>query len=200
MSTAPRYPSELPGPRMTSQEYLAWEREQPQRHEYFDGRVFAQSGASFSHNRIVSNLVRRLDEQLEDRPCDVFANDLRLFVAAYDAFYYPDVMAVCGEIVKLDDQFDTILNPQLVVEVFSLSTRGVDEIIKRSHYRAVDSVVEYLLIDQFSMTVERARRGEGEHWDSVYFQQPDDRLELQSLGCSLRLGDLYRRVEFPTGS
>lgn len=197
MSSAPRYPSELPVPRMTPQEYLEWEREQPERHEYFDGRVYAQTGASFAHNRIVSNLVARLDEKLRDRPCDVFANDLRFHVEACNAFYYPDVIAVCGDIIRLDDKFDTILNPQLIIEVSSSSTRGFDGIVKRSHYRSVESVIEYLLIDQFSMTIERARRGSGEHWDSVFFRQPEDELELQSVGCSLKLADIYRRVEFP---
>lgn len=197
MSSAPRHPSLLPGPPISPRDYLTWERQQPKRHEYCDGRVYAQAGASFAHNRIVTNFVARLDDQLRDRPCDVYANDLRLHVEAYNAFYYPDVMALCGEPQRLDDRFDTILNPQLVVEVSSLSTRGVDEIVKRSHYRAVTSVTEYLLVDQFSMTVELARRGEGEHWDSVFHHGPDDEVELRSIDCTLRISEIYRRVEWP---
>lgn len=194
MSTAKSF-DETP-PKMTPPEFLAWERGQVERHEYTGGKVYLQSGASRQHNRIVSNLIRRLDEQLEDRPCDVYANDLRLWIDAAQSYYYPDVLAICGEAEWADDTFDTLVNPQLVVEVCSQSTRGVDDIIKRRHYRTVPSIREYVYIDQYAIAVERLRKLDDEHWESVLFASMDQTIELTSIECQLSVADIYRRVEF----
>lgn len=41
-------------------DYLAWEQEQPCRHEYIDGEVFAMSGASDAHGTAAGNLFAAL--------------------------------------------------------------------------------------------------------------------------------------------
>ena len=181
---------------MTSAEYLRWEDKQSRPHEYADGRVYGQAGASRWHGRIVTNLVARLDQQLHERPCDVYANEMRLHVQSYNSYYYPDVMVVCGESNFLADTFDTLTNPNLLIEVFSRSTRGVDDVTKRRHYRTIPSLGEYLLVDQYAVGIERLRRVDDAHWDSVNFQSLDQTIELTSVGCQLVVADIYRRVEF----
>jgi len=43
---------------LSPEEYLARERQAEIKSEYYDGEVFAMSGASRPHNLIVTNLVR----------------------------------------------------------------------------------------------------------------------------------------------
>src|SRR5436305_6324366 len=111
-----------PRQRLTIPEYLAFERQSETRHEYLDGEVFAMSGASRRHNRIVLNVGKRLDSALEDRGCEVFVSDMRVRTPDNEFFTYPDVVAVCAEPRFDDSEVDTLLNPELIVEVLSRST------------------------------------------------------------------------------
>ena len=106
-------------PRVTSEEYLALERKAERKSEYFNGEIFAMSGASPQHVLIVTNVVSELRGQLKTRPCTVYSTDLRLKVSATGLLYtYPDVIVVCGEPQFDDDHKDTLLNPALIVEVY----------------------------------------------------------------------------------
>src|ERR1700761_8982010 len=99
----------------TPQEYLALERKADTKSEYYNGEIFAMSGSSREHNHLAGNLYRALSSQLEDRPCEVFVNALRVKVSPSGLYIYPDVVAVCGEPRFEDAEVDTLLNPTLIV-------------------------------------------------------------------------------------
>jgi Uma2 family endonuclease len=63
---------------LTEKEYLAIERRAEFRSEFYQGEMFAMAGASRRHNRIVTNLVTALDNQLRECPCNVYSNDMRV--------------------------------------------------------------------------------------------------------------------------
>lgn len=205
MSTAENRPNKFPI-RMTAQEYLAWEANQSRPHEYYDGKVhprhgdvIAQAGASRDHNRIVSNLVWRLKDFLQDRPCDVFTSDMRLALSTQTSFFYPDVMVACDPIELVPNTFDTLVNPLLIIEVLSRSTQATDIVRKRSDYRNIHSLIDYVLIDQYRIGIERlTRMDDGGHWQSTDFTSLNDEIELPSIGCSLRVSDIYYRVDLPS--
>ena len=113
-------------PRLTSEQYRAAERAAEFRHEYYDGHMYAMSGASYKHGQIIGNRTTRLSIRLERRPCSVVPNDLRLRVSPDGLYTYADVLAINGGPRFADDEQDTLLNPALIVEVLSPSTEAYD--------------------------------------------------------------------------
>ena len=183
---------------LTPEEYLAFERKATTKHEYLNGQIVAMSGASFAHNFLTMNVANQLYNQLIDGECQVAASDMRVKVTEIDSYFYPDVVVVCGEPRAEDDTFDTLLNPVLIVEVLSPSTEGYDRGEKFEHYQQIASLKDYILISQDEIRVEHHYRQESE-WLQSEFQGLEDVLSLLSIGCELRLSDIYRRVEVASG-
>ena len=44
---------------------------------------------------------------------------MRVRVTSEDLYTYPDLIIVCGEPKFLDNTFDTLLNPTVIVEILS---------------------------------------------------------------------------------
>ncbi|MCY3551304.1 MAG: Uma2 family endonuclease [Candidatus Poribacteria bacterium] len=183
---------------LTPEEYLAFERKATTKHEYLDGQIVAMSGASFAHNFITVNIATHLNIQLMDGECRVATSDMRVKVTEIDSYFYPDVVVVCGEPVPEDNIFDTLLNPTVIVEVLSPSTETYDKGEKFEHYQQITSLKDYILISQDKVYVEHYRRQENE-WLQTEFAELEDVLSLRSVGCELRLQDIYRRVEVALG-
>jgi Uma2 family endonuclease len=192
-----------PDPRLTPEEYIELERKAEIKSEYIDGEMFAMSGAIREHSSIVNNIITELNNRLNDRPCEVHGPNLRVKVSAAGAYTYPDVLAVCGELHFEDDQLDTLLNPQLIVEVLSESTESYDRGRKFALYRAIDSLQEYVLVSQSEYRVERYSRRDDGSWTFTEVTDFDGSLELTSVACALPLARVYRRVQIrraPTAS
>lgn len=109
---------------MTEVEYLAFERASETKHEYFDGEVYARSGASQAHNLIVANVIAALRPQIRGKGCQIYPSDMRVHIPATRSYAYPDVTIMCGEAQFRDDQRDVLLNPAVIIEVLSESTAG----------------------------------------------------------------------------
>ena len=183
---------------LTPEEYLAFERKATTKHEYLNGQIVAMSGASFAHNFLTMNTANQLYNQLIGGECQVATSDMRVKVTQIDSYFYPDVVVVCGEPRAEDDTFDTLLNPTVVVEVLSPSTETYDRGEKFEHYQQIASLKEYVLISQDKIRVEHYRRQET-GWMQTEFRGLEDVLSLLSIGCELRLQDVYRRVEVASG-
>lgn len=153
------------------------------------------SGASRIHNRIVSNLARSLGNQLSDRPCNHYSNDLRVSVRGGESYLYPDVVVTCGQEQFEDGQLDTLVNPIMVIEVLSPTTEGYDRGVKFLAYQSIPSLVEYVLITQSPRRFEIYRRQPDGAWlyQSWAFSPPP--LVLQSIGCSLTPDEVYFKVD-----
>ncbi|HZF07917.1 MAG TPA: Uma2 family endonuclease [Thermoanaerobaculia bacterium] len=184
-------------PYLTAEDYLAFERSAETRSEYVDGEMVAMAGASREHNLIVTNLLGELRSQLKGRPCELYPSDLRVRVPATGLYTYSDVVVVCGEPRFEDEHFDTLLNPSLVIEVLSASTEGYDRGKKFEHYRALDSLREYLLVSQDEPLVEQFVRQEDGAWRFTATSGRDAVVHLPSLGCSLALAEIYDKVPLP---
>lgn len=181
--------------RLTPQDYLAWERLQETRHEYVNGEIHAMTGASRKHNLINGNLYATLHGQLRGRPCEVYANDMRVKVDATGLYTYPDIVVACDRPEFEDDQVDTLLNPALIIEVLSESTEGYDRGAKFAHYRALPSLLEYLLVAQDEYRVEHYARQSGDRWLLSDYRGLETRITLASIGCQIALLDIYERLE-----
>jgi Uma2 family endonuclease len=182
--------------RLRPEDYLTLERKAERRSEYFRGEVFAMSGASPAHVLIVANVVASLHGQLRSRSCSVYSTDLRIKVSASGLYTYPDVVVVCGELSFDDQHRDTVLNPTLIVEVLSDSTRDYDRGMKFEHYRKLDSFREYVLLAQDRCHAEHHLRQADARWLLSETERTEDVLSLDSIGCRLPLADVYEKVRF----
>jgi Uma2 family endonuclease len=179
--------------RSTPEEYLAMERSSPEKHDYCDGEVFAMAGASKEHNLIVGNVVTALNIALRRRPCEVYPSDMRVKIPATALYTYPDASAVCHRPAFEDDTADTLLNPQVIVEVLSDATENYDRGTKFKNYRTLPSLVDYVLVSQTEVLVEHHVRQPDGSW-LMREHRAGGRIALSSIGCGLDVDDLYLKV------
>lgn len=188
--------SSVPKRRLTPQEYLAIERNAHHKSEYFDGAMFAMAGAKRWHNLIAGNVAKRLGLQLDDRKCEVYASDMRVKVSSTGLYTYPDIVVVCDNPLFEDPEQDTLVNPTVLIEVLSKSTEGYDRGKKFEHYRTLQSLAEYLLIDQQKPHIEHFVRQKDNQWLLSETNDLNAVIELPAIQCELSLAEVYRKVAF----
>ncbi len=186
----------LPEKRYISvEEYLEAEVNSLEKHEYYKGEIFAMAGASIEHNRIVSNTLIELGAKLKGKNCVAYASDLRIKSEQINLYTYPDISVICGEIQKSNDAFDTVINPTLLIEVLSESTKNYDRGMKFLMYRKIPSLQDYLLVDSTGeVIVEKYTRNENGTWQLSEYKNREELVELNSIGVVLRLEDIYSGV------
>jgi Uma2 family endonuclease len=196
MSAQPHY-------RYTPEEYLALERIATEKHEYFDGKIFQMSGASYAHNVVRANLVATLRPSLRKQNCDAVSNDLRVHIPATGLYTYPDVVVLCGQAQFLDNTLDTLLNPVALIEVLSPTTEQYDRTTKFDHYRSIPSLREYILVSLANPRVECFRRNqdntvppENMIWSYRAATSIEDSAKLELLQIALPLREVYERIDF----
>ena len=182
---------------LTPEEYIVAERKATLKSEYLNGEIVAMPGASDTHNLITMNASTALYNQLADRGCRVYASDMRVGISAGISYFYPDIAVTCDKPRFEDDVFDTLTNPQVIIEVFSDSTAGYDRGEKFIRYRQLESLQEYILISQDQVQVDHYLR-QGKQWVLSEFSALEDVLSLVSIGAELSLRQIYRFVEFET--
>ena len=188
--------SSVPKRRLSPEEYLAIERKAEFKSEFFDGEMFAMSGASREHNVIGWNVGSALWPQLRDRDCEAYIGDMRVKVSATGLYTYPDVVVVCGEPRFEDAEVDTLLNPKILFETLSKSTEGYDRGKKPEHYRSIPSLAEYVLIAQDKPHVEHYVRQPDNQWLLSETDKLEDTILLPSIQCNLRLAENYLKIKF----
>ncbi len=179
---------------VSPEEYLALERQAEYKSEYLHGEIFAMTGASRKHNLIGGNILGELNQQLRGKPGEVYASKMRVRVSASGLYTYPDVVVVCGQPHFEDDYLDTLLNPTVLFEILSKSTERYDRIAKSDYYRTLESLTEHLLVAQDEVHVEQYIKQADGRWSLIDFSSVDATIELDSIGCSLALRDVYDKV------
>ncbi|MEJ7619014.1 MAG: Uma2 family endonuclease [Pyrinomonadaceae bacterium] len=180
---------------LTEEEYLALERQAEFKSEFYDGEMFAMAGASRTHNRIVTNVVTLLDNQLRQRPCNVYANDLRVKIPATGLYTYPDLVVTCGEEKFVDDKQDVLLNPLAIIEVLSDSTEAYDRGRKFEQYRSIVSFQVYVLIAQDASRAEKyVKQEDGKFWLYSEVHGVDEIVTVEAIDCVMKIEDIYDKV------
>ncbi len=181
---------------ITPEEYLALERKADVKSEYFNGELFVISGASRKHNQISTNLVRILGNELLDEPCNVYASDMKVKIEKFNKYSYPDIVVACEEEKFEDEQEDVLLNPLIIIEILSDSTKACDRGQKFFHYQSIDSFVEYILVSQKSSQIEKFVRQTDNTWNYSVFHNTEDLVHISSIKCDLPIKEVYRKVSF----
>ncbi|MBA2677603.1 MAG: Uma2 family endonuclease [Ktedonobacteraceae bacterium] len=165
------------------------------KYEYYDGVVRLMSGGSREHARIAGNMYVELDLQFRSGPGTVYNSDMRVQVAE-NRFYFPDVTVTCN----VEDRrrgIKTVLSPCLVVEVLSPTTEKVDRTEKIKAYQECPTIVEIVLVNQFTPSVEIWRRAEEDpcSWPYAHYESGAE-VELTSIDVRLSMEEIYRGLDF----
>jgi Uma2 family endonuclease len=179
-------------PHQTLEEFLTWEREQPERYERISGVIRMMTGGTIDHNRITRNVADALWRRLQGGGCEVFTSDVKVVTPACDVMY-SDVVAACGEIPGKATHLDA---PVVIVEVLSESTAVRDHGRKRWAYRTIPSLRHYVLVDQDEGGVEVTSPNEDGTWQTVILRDLNDRLQLPALKAEIGLEQVFATVAF----
>lgn len=188
--------SAVPEQYLSLQEYFALEETSEIKHEYYQGIIFAMTGATARHNFILANIISSLRPQLRGKRCSISPSDLRVKVEATGLYTYPDASVYRGDLRFTDGRQDTVINPTVIIEVLSPSTENYDRGMKFHHFRSIESLQEYLLIAQDNVYVEHYARQDAHQWLLREFTQSDQVIELRSIGCTLALDTIYEEISF----
>jgi Uma2 family endonuclease len=185
--------SALTQPVLSLSEFLAWENEQPGKHEFHRGEVFAMVGARRAHGCVVGNLMRHLGNHLAGTPCRAFAEGMKVQIAD-ETILYPDVFVTCDRADLATDQI--FRAPTLVIEVLSPSTQSYDRSQKFALYRRIPSLQEYILVDPDTRRVEGFRRGADDLW-VLHDMSEGPALEAASIGARVTLAEVFDGIDPP---
>lgn len=182
-------------PYVSVEEYLMLEESAAEKYEYFEGKVVSMAGATKEHNQIVSNLIREIGYYLKGKGCDIFPSDFRVSTPAGESYFYPDASIVCGDAQMQQGIFDTLLNPVVIFEVMSESTKATDKGYKFFAYQQISSLKEYILIDSTRHAIDVIRKQEDGAWKFQTFLPEHKTFTIQSTSQALSFEDIYYRVE-----
>ena len=179
----------------TVEQFLIWENEQSERHEFVGGEVFAMTGARDRHNTISLNVAASLRSHLRGSPCRVYIADMKLHVLRENAVFYPDVLVTCHPHDLRPEAALEKQQPKLIIEVLSDSTAAYDRGEKFRVYRSIESLEEYVLIEQDRIYADIFRKDASGHW-VLYPCEGGDPLLLASVGLSMNMDEVYEDVSF----
>jgi len=178
-------------------EYLQWEEQEEEKHEYEDGVVYAMAGASENHISIAINLTVILANHLRSGDCRLFPSDMRLYIPSQNIYYYPDLLVTCDQRDRLHRNHKNY--PCLIIEVLSESTEARDRGVKFAHYQTIESLQEYVLVSQSQQRVEVFRRCDRKLWLLQTFTTGET-VQLQSINLEIPIAEIYAGVELGNDS
>jgi|KBSMisStandDraft_5_1062788.scaffolds.fasta_scaffold213780_2 Uma2 family endonuclease len=190
---------------MTPEEYLEFERNAEEKHEYVDGEVlpmerayegpYAMAGARLKHVRIVSKLHGEIYAQLKGKSCDVLTNDMRTAIKPAENYFYPDLIIVCGKPEVEDKKADVLMNPNIIIEVLSKGTKNYDLGIKQFAYMQNPSIKEMAFVDSNIINVKVSRRQPDNSWKFEVLGDAKDVLQFYTIDIKIILEDIYQGIE-----
>ncbi len=180
--------------KFTIEEYLEMENAAIEKHEYYKGEIFAMSGAKVPHNAITGNLFALLHSKLRGKKCKPYNSDQRVHIEANTLFTYPDISIICGEVITLNNDDYNVLNPTVIIEILSPSTKNYDRGEKFKLYRDIPTLKEYILVDSESVHIEVFRLNENNHWELEEYNHPEEQLYIKVINENILIAEIYEGV------
>ncbi len=159
--------------------------------EYYQGEIFAMSGALLPHNVIAVNTLVSLHLKLKGKGCRPFNSDMRVHIEENTLFTYPDISIVCGKPQTLNNDNFNLLNPTVIVEVLSKSTKSYDRGDKFNLYRDIPTLKEYILIDSEAIGIESWGINRNGRWELKEYKSMEEILLINALNLSIPLAEIY---------
>lgn len=181
---------------ISQKDYLAKERASGEKHEYYNGEVFAMSGASQQHNDIAYNINRLVAPFLHGKGCKLYGSGFRVHIPANTLYTYPDFTIVCGDNLSAIIHTDNLTAPSVIIEILSKSTADYDRGGKFSLYREISSLKEYILIDSTKISVEIFLRQDDGNWLFPEYKSIESSFYISAIRLTVFLKDVYEDVVF----
>lgn len=181
----------LPLQHLSLEAFLAWENEQPDRHEYHRGEYFCMVGGRRGHGRVIANLMRHLGNHFDASSCQAFSENMKVQVGI-DSILYPDVFVTCDKHFSATETVFT--SPVVVIEVLSPSTQEYDRNAKFAIYRRLASLREYALIDPDTRRVEVFRPQPDGNW-SLFDMTERGSIHLECVDFELSIEKLFHGMD-----
>ncbi|NBD17326.1 MAG: Uma2 family endonuclease [Cyanobacteria bacterium] len=178
----------------TPAEYLEFEAEAETRHEFINGEIIPMAGGTTNHNELITNLCVLLKPSLRQQGKRLYSENVRLWIPSPKVFIYPDVMILEGEPAYYGESQTTVTNPVVIFEVLSDYTRDYDQGRKFNFYRSLETLQEYILVDQETTTVMIYRRDTSKNWHLTILDDATEVVKLDSVGVELSLTRIYEGV------
>ncbi len=180
---------------LTVEEYLALEKANDTKYEYHDGSIYAMAGGTINHGLISGNIFGELRTGLKNKNRTAINSEIKLHVEAKNRFLYPDAMVICGKIETSEKEKNAVTNPSVIIEVLSESTASYDRGDKFHIYRQIESLQEYILIEQNAAKIDVYKR-QGDLWQISRVTGLEAQLYIEALDLEVDLRQIYASVEF----
>ena len=180
----------------TLAEFMRKEEKALHKHEYHNGNIIKMPNAKHVHNRIAANLIIALGYKLtQSNPAySVYTSDQMIYIPSLNMGLYPDAMVICETPLFHDKDERLLLNPTMVVEVLSDSTRKHDRSNKFDYYKTIPSFREYVLIEQDKVSVESRFRVEPNLWREQKITEAGASITFDSIHITLSMTEIYHKV------
>jgi Uma2 family endonuclease len=189
--------------KFTVQEYLEFEQASQEKHEFYKGEIFrmyghgellAMSGAGNKHNIIFSNLFGIVAFKLKGKSCQPYGPDMRINIPENTLYTYPDIPVICGDLRQSSEDENSVIQPTILIEILSPTTRNYDQGEKFSLYRDIPTLREYILVDTDVVRVAAFRLNSTGHWELEEYKSLADHLSLTSIQVIIPMADIYERT------
>ena len=187
-------PLNQPGRKMLSEDYIAGERQGSSRQEFFNGQVVPKSGGNRWHNLIATSMAVAIGTRLQGNKAEIYVNGMRVQLKNR-IISYPDVVVVSGEPTFADSNTDLLLNPTVIMDIFSEVTNPTEKSRKLEAYLAVESIRECLQIRADEMRVEHFSKQNPKQWIYRIYNERDDVISLDSLNIKVSVAEIYSQVK-----
>jgi Uma2 family endonuclease len=182
------------GKKMHTEDYIAAERQGSARQEYFNGQIIPKSGGNRWHNLIATSMATAIATRLQSNRAEIYVNGMRVQLSNR-VICYPDVAVVAGEPTFADSNADILMNPTVIMEVFSKVTNPMEKSRKLECYLALESIKECLQIKADEMRVEHYSKQNPKQWIYRIYNERDDVISLESLSIKLSVAEIYAQVK-----
>lgn len=181
--------------RVSEEEFFAYEARIEGRAEYYDGVIVDMAGGSYEHSVIAGNFIQEIGPKAREKGCRTSTGDIK--IVADHSYLHPDVAVVCGPPEVSDLRKNAVRNPTLLVEILSESTADRDRGIKWKHYQTLESLREYVMIEQHIPQVFVLNKSALGEWVLRTYIGLDAEIQLNSLDIRIQMSGIYDGVAFP---
>jgi len=164
------------------------------KNEYLDGKIAAKPAANRWHNLITTNFAVAIGSRIHRGTCETYVNDMQVRIGK-DSICFPNVVVVNGEPAFGDDNAELLLNPTVVIEIFSGLSRSTDRTQKLEGFLAIPKIKECLLVNENELRVEHYARQNAKQWIYRIYNERDDVITLESISCKLSMAEVYAQVK-----
>lgn len=179
-------------------DYLAADEASSKKHEFCGGAIRAMAGGTPTHSKLGTNALGELYSALRGRSCQPRNSDQRVRVDETGEAFYPDALVVCAPDEYSSFDRNALVNPTLILEVMSPSTREFDRTAKFASYSLIPSLRDVLFIESNFVRIEHYHRENAQtEWFYRAFYRRADSFSIESLQISLSLEAIYLGVDVP---